>query len=337
MFAKIKAISSYLPETVEKNSELVDKRFIKKLGIVERHIATKEESASDISIKAAEKLFAEYNIDKNETDFILLCTQQPDYLLPHTAVFVQDKLNLAHSVGSMDINLGCSGYIYGLATAKGLIETGVAKKILFITSSLYSKYINKKDLASRPILGDGATATWIEADKNSEESLRAFVFGTDGAGYKDLYIPVSGSRFMPHDVPEEFYTDENNNYRSNYEFVMDGKAIANFILDKVPRLVDDVLNLANLTRADLNYCFFHQANKFMNDYVQIKSGLENVPFFNDLATTGNLASGSVPYGIEQTLKNVDAKNLKNVLLAGFGVGLSWAGCIADLSDMWKKF
>lgn len=334
MFATIRAISSYLPAQIENNSEIVDARFIKKIGVQSRHLATKDEAAGDLAFNAAEKLFAEYDIDRDATDFILLCTQHPDHLGPHTSAHLQHRLGLKKSVGTMDISLGCSGYVYGLAVAKGLIETGLAKKVLFITSSVYTKYINAKDKATRPLFGDGATATWLEG--GDTEGLKAFVFGSDGSRYDKLIIPVGGSRFMPRDNPEVFATDKNNNYRSNYEIFMDGMAITYFTLREVPPLVDNVLNAAELTRADLDYCIFHQANKFMMTYLRDKAGLNDVPFHNDISTTGNLVSGSVPLAIEQVVKNFGAEKLKRVMLAGYGVGLSWAGCIADLSGMWQK-
>ena len=212
-----------------------------------------------------------------------------------------------------------------------MIETGLAKKILFITSSVYTKYINVKDKATRPLFGDGATATWI--DGGDVESLRAFVFGSDGSRYDKLIIPVGGSRFMPRDNPEVFSTDENGNYHSNYEIFMDGMAITYFTLREVPPLVDAVLTSAKLTRAELDYCIFHQANKFMMTYLRDKAGLNDVPFHNDIETTGNLVSGSVPLAIEQVVKAHGAQGLKRVMLAGYGVGLSWAGCIADLSEV----
>ncbi len=332
MFAKIRAISSYLPPTIEDNAAIVDARFMKKIGVQSRHVAT-DESAGDLAFNAAEKLFAEHNIDRDETDFILLCTQHPDYQMPHTAAHLQHRLGLGKNVGSMDIGLGCSGYVYGLAVAKGLIETGLAKKILFVTSSIYSKYINVRDKSARPLFGDGATATWLEGDDTA--GLSAFVFGSDGSRYDKLIIPAGGSRFMPRDTPEVFATDDNHNYRSNYEVFMDGMAITYFTLREIPKLVDSVLAAAQMTRADLDYCIFHQANKFMMTYLRDKAGLNDVPFHNEISTTGNIVSGSVPLAIEQVVKSCDATKLKRVMLAGFGVGLSWAGCIADLSDMLK--
>ena len=333
MFAKIRAISSYLPAQIEFNDQIVDRRFIKKIGVQSRHVAAQDESAGDLAFNAAEKLFAEHNIDRHETDFILLCTQHGDYQMPHTAAHLQSRLELGKHVGTLDIALGCSGYVYGLAVAKSFIETGLAKKILFLTSSVYTKYINVRDTSTRPLFGDGATATWLEAVDEEAPSLNAFVFGSDGSRYDKLIIPVGGSRLMPRDNPEIFSTDANRNYRSNYEVFMDGMAITYFTLREVPKLVDDVLTAAKLTRDDLDYCIFHQANKFMMTYLRDKAGLNDVNFHNDISTTGNIVSGSVPLAIEQVVKNFGAENLKRVMLAGFGVGLSWAGCIADLSGM----
>ena len=332
MFAKIRAVTSYLPPTIEDNAPLVDKRFIKKIGVTSRHVVTSE-TAGDLALSAAEKLFDTYDLDRHATDFILLCTQHPDYQMPHTSAYLQDALGLSKHVGSLDIGLGCSGYVYGLAVAKGLIEAGLASRILFVTSSVYTKYINVRDKSTRPLFGDGATATWIEAVDENQPSLNAFVFGSDGSRYDKLIIPVGGSKYPPRETPEVFAEDDNHNYRSNYEVFMDGMAITYFTLREVPKLVDDVLTAANLTRADLDYCIFHQANKFMMTYLRDKANLNDVPFHNEISTTGNIVSGSVPLAIEQVVESHGAANLKRVMLAGFGVGLSWAGCIADLSGL----
>lgn len=328
MFARIRAISSYLPAQIEYNAGLVEGRFIKKIGVKSRHVVT-DESAGDLALRAAERLFEEYKLDRHATDFIMLCTQHPDYQMPHTAAQIQDRLGLRKGVGTLDIGLGCSGYVYGLAVAKGLIEAGLVRNVLFLTSSVYSKYINVADKSTRPLFGDGATATWLEG--GDTESLRAFVFGSDGSRYDKLIIPVGGSKCPPRDNPEVFATDDNHNRRSNYEVFMDGMAITYFTLREIPKLVDDVLTAAQITRADLDYCIFHQANKFMMTYLRDKAGLNEVPFHNDIETTGNIVSGSVPLAIEQVVKAQGSANLKRVMLAGFGVGLSWAGCIADLS------
>lgn len=207
---------------------------------------------------------------------------------------------------------------------------------MFITSSLYTRYANKKDAGVRPLFGDGATATWIEGVDEDKENIHSFVFGSDGSRYDKLYIPVGGSRKPPRNNPEVFTYDENHNGRTNYDAYMDGMAITYFTFREVPPLVDKVLSAAKISRADLDYCIFHQANHFMLEHVRQKCLLEDVPFHNDITHTGNLISGSVPYAIEQVITSVDVKNLHNVLLTGFGVGLSWAGCIVDLSGVFPK-
>ncbi|MBR4694988.1 MAG: ketoacyl-ACP synthase III [Selenomonadaceae bacterium] len=334
-FACIRAIATYLPPQVETN-EGEDQRFIKKLGIQERHLASKEESAGDLAFEAAENLFRQYDIRREDMDFILFCVQHPDYQMPTTACELQSRLGIPNSCGALDYNLGCSGYSYGLALAKGLMETGMAERVLLLTSSVYLKYINKEDHACYPLFGDGATATYLSMEDGVAPFLHSFVFGTDGSRYDKIIIPAGGSRNMPRETPEVFETDERGNTHSNYEVAMDGTAITYFTLREVPPLVDRVLEKAGLTREDLDYCVFHQANKFMLDYVRKKCKLLDVPFHNDIERIGNTVSGTIPFGIEEILEEHDGKNLKNVLLAGFGVGLSWVGCIADLSRMMDR-
>ena len=330
-FACIKKIATYLPEAIELNENLGDERFISKLGIKERHLASNEESAGDLAFKAAENLFADQKIDRNEIDFIILCTQHPDYSMPTTACQLQDRLNLNKNIGALDYNLGCSGYVYGLALVKGLIETNLAKNVLLLTSSIYNKYINVNDRAIRPLFGDGATATLITAVESDQPFIDHFIFGTDGSRFENIYIPVGGSRNQPRYNPEVLETDDQGNKRSNYEVHMDGAAVTYFTLRTVPKIVDEVLKKSDLKREDIDYYIFHQANKFVMQHVQKKCGLENLNFYNDIEDIGNTVSGTLPFGIIKTIKKISPQNLRRVMLAGFGVGLSWSGCLVDLS------
>ncbi len=330
-FACIKAIATYLPEKIELNENLGDKRFIEKLGITKRHVAADDESAGDLAFNAAENLFANYNINRNDIDFILLCTQHSDYQVPTTACHLQHRLNIPQSAGALDYNLGCSGYVYGLALAKGLIESGLAKNLLLLTSSVYLKYINVNDKPIRPLFGDGATATLISAE-GAEPCIDAFIFGTDGSRFDNLYIPVGGSRNLPRNNPEIIETDEQGNQRSNYEVHMDGSAITYFTLRTVPKIVNEVLEKAQLQREDIDYYIFHQANKFVMNHVQKKCNLEGFNFYNDIDDIGNTVSGTLPFGIMKVLSDTPPSKLQRVMLAGFGVGLSWSGCIVNLSN-----
>lgn len=331
-YACIKAIATYLPPTIESN-DAEDARFIKKIGIKERHIALESESAGDLAVLAAENLFQQFDVEREKIDFILLCVQHPDYQMPTTACHIQTRLGIPQSCGAMDYSLGCSGYCYGLSLAKGLIETGMAQHVLLLTSSVYEKYINKKDHSIRPLFGDGATATYLTGEESEKPFLHSFVFGTDGSRYDKLYIPVGGSRNMPRDNPEVFETDERGSVRSNYEVYMDGTAITYFTLREVPKMVDQILEKACLTRQDLEYCVFHQANKFMLEYVRKKCELTQVPFFNHIENIGNTVSGTIPFGLEEILRQESPQKLQRVMLAGFGVGLSWSGCMVDLTKM----
>lgn len=329
-YAVIRALSTYLPANIETND--MDKAHLDKLGIHKRHLASNNEAASDLAVNAAINLFKEYDIDKNSIDYIVLCAQHPDYPMPPTSCIVQDKLNLSQSTAALDISMGCSGYLYSLSVVKGLIESGISKNVLLLTSAISTKFINKKDKVMRPLFGDGATATLISSVEAENPFIHSFVFGTDGSRFDKLYIPAGGSKNVP-TLTEDILEEEDGNIHSNYEWRMDGAAISFFTLRTVPTLVDDVLNKANLKREDIDYYIFHQANKFMMGHVQKKCKLNDLPFYNDILEIGNTVAGSVPFGIYHVLREKSCKNLGKVMLAGFGVGLSWSACIVDLRQM----
>ena len=190
MKAYIKSLNYYLPEIIEENNNL---RLRKKTGIEQRHICPKEMTAGDMAQLAAEKLFSQ-GIERSSIDFLLLCTQSPDYYLPTTACILQDKLKLSRNCGALDFNLGCSGFIYGLGISKGLIESGQAKNILLLTSETYSKYINSNDNSTKILFGDAAAATLISGLDSEISGINNFIYGTDGSGAKNLIVPVGGSR-----------------------------------------------------------------------------------------------------------------------------------------------
>jgi 3-oxoacyl-[acyl-carrier-protein] synthase-3 len=327
--AYIKAIAAYLPPKIEKND--CTKRLTKKTGIIERHIADTNECASDLAVCAAEKLFSRYSIARDEIDYIILCTQSPDYFLPTTACLLQDRLGLPTKCGAFDFNLGCSGYIYGLSIAKGLVETGQATKILLLTAETYSKYIHPKDETVKPLFGDGATATLIVGEPRENDGLHSFVFGTDGSGAESLIVPAGALRNPPLVTEQVRMEDENGNCRTNFNLYMDGNQIMNFALKVVPDTVNNILAKANIARNDVDYYIFHQANKFMLEFLQQKCELRELPFWNNAEKCGNTVSSSIPLAISQLFETGDNVKLANVMLVGFGVGLSWAGCVVDLA------
>lgn len=329
MKAYINAISYYLPELVLDNEQLsaehpewnADKISLK-TGIYKRHIAAKDEFAGDMAVKAATKLFEEYNIDPLEIDFLLYCTQSPDYLLPTTACIIQTKLGLSTSCGALDFNLGCSGYVYGLSLAKGLLYANLAKKILLITSETYSKYIHPKDKSNKTIFGDAAAATLLSAEKGYFE-LENFCFGTDGTGAENLMVKFGGTRHK-NDKGTDI-ADESGEYLKNDEnLFMNGASIFSFTSSAVPLLVNKILEVNHLQQAEVDFFVFHQANKFMLDFIRKKINIPQEKFIYFLQDVGNTVSSTIPIALKEECIN---KKYGNILLAGFGVGYSWGGCM----------
>ena len=335
--AKITTIRSYLPEKILTNEDLVKEfegwsidKIYEKTGIKERHIAGENECASDLGIEAAKKLFKSGICKPEEIDFLLFCTQSPDYFLPTTACILQDKLGLTKSCGALDFNLGCSGFVYGLSLAKGLIESNLANKILFITAETYSKFVNPKDKSVRTIFGDGAAATLIEAVESDDEFIGPFVFGTDGKGAENLIVPTGWLRQPKNSNTSIEYTDKSGNIRSKDNLFMNGVEIYNFTLETVPAVFNSLLLKANLSINNIDYFVFHQANKFMLEALRKKLGILPERFYNNIENVGNTVSSTIPIALEELIKEKKLKQGNKVMLIGFGVGYSWAGTIITI-------
>lgn len=323
----IKEIAYYLPERVVSNEDLVKEfpewsveKIADKVGVNERHVV-ESETATDLAICASEKLFAKGTVQKDDVDFVLFCTQSPDYKLPSSACIIQDKLGLSTKCGAFDFNLGCSGYEYGLAVAKGLIVAGVAKNVLLLTGETYNKYIHPKDKGNRTIFGDGASATVISTEGFAV--IGEFNLGTDGSGAKNLIVKTSGARCE--DKLNDVTFDEGGNPVSSDHLFMDGQEIFMFTLMKVPKMVKDVLAKNNLQKDDINLFVFHQANKYMLEHLRKKLKIEEEAFFVNLANVGNTVSSTIPIALCDAREQGRLKG--NVLLAGFGVGLSWGATV----------
>lgn len=328
MGAYIKAISYYLPEIILTNDELVKEfpewtveKIANKVGIKERHIVRENETAVDIAVKAAESLFIENNLSKDTIDFVLLCTQSPDYFLPSSACIVQEKLGLRTNIGALDYNLGCSGYIYGLSLAKGLVMANVANNVLLITAETYSKHIHNRDKGNRTIFGDAATATLISKDGKFE--IGNFSLGTDGKGAENLIVKTGACRNPEKAKDLEF--DENGNPISSDFLYMNGAEIFNFTLAKVPPLVKDTLQKNNLLQENIDLFVFHQANKYMINFLRKKLKIDEDKFYIFLENVGNTVSSTIPIALCEAEKENKLKG--NICLAGFGVGYSWGGVI----------
>lgn len=325
-YAAIGPIAVHLPSKVETNAELQAQfpswdldLIYEKTGIYSRHIAEPHECASDLGVAAAKKLFEEHQIDPQSIDFLLLCTQTPDYPLPTTACVMQPRLGLKTSCGALDFNLGCSGFVYGLSLADGLIRSGAAKRVLLITAETYSKYIHPEDRSLRTIFGDGAAATLIES--HPEPTLSAFQFGTDGTGANTLLVNKGGAR------PKEDAIQPRHRHRWPSDLYMDGPSLINFTVAAVPELVNNILNAGGLTREDIDLYILHQATLKMLQQLQERLSLdpERMPVL--LREVGNTVSSTIPIVIHELRKSGRLTPGKQHLLIGFGVGWSWAGCV----------
>ncbi len=325
MKAYIKKIAYYLPENTEENPQ---GRLRKKTGIDKRHVCGEEEIASQLAERAAENVFC-LGVERSEIEMLLLCTQSPDYALPTTACILQDRLGLPKSCGALDFNLGCSGYIYGLSLAKGLIESGQVNNVLLLTAETYSKYINEHDHSVKPLFGDGASATFLEAVDTDEPGLAGFVLGTDGGGYRSLIVPAGGMVRPYHTASDIEQEDEYGNRRTDFNLHMQGSAISEFALEAVPDTLQKILAKTGRTKEDIGYFVFHQANRFMLDYLRQKCGLMDYPYWNDVAEYGNTVSSSIPIAVCDMLRRERPAN-PLILSIGFGVGLSWGGCLINL-------
>lgn len=328
--AYITGISYYLPEFILTNDDISQthpewsiEKIQAKTGIFKRHIAREDEFASDMAVKAAQQLFMEYNIQSEEIDFLLYCTQSPDYFLPSTACILQDRLGLPTSAGALDYNLGCSGFVYGLALAKGLITSGVAKKVLLITAETYSKFINDGDKSNKTIFGDAASATLIS--DSGICSIENFSVGTDGKGANNLIVKEGGMRFPTRTFKERH--DSLGNSFSPSHLYMNGPEIFSFTSTSIPVLVEDILRKNKLSKEDIDLFIFHQANQFILEHLRKKIGIPADKFFIHIENCGNTVSSTIPIALIEAYEAGRIKTGSKCLLAGFGVGYSWAGTI----------
>jgi 3-oxoacyl-[acyl-carrier-protein] synthase-3 len=322
---KISKIEFYLPQSVLTNEDLEklfpewsSERIHEKVGISQRHISSDNETVLDMAVKSSEKIFETY--DRNIIDFILFCTQSPDYFLPTTACLLQDRLKLRKNIGAIDFNLGCSGFVYGLAFAKGLISAGIAKSILLVTSETYTKHIHPDDKGNRSIFGDASASAIIEKAEDSRDYK--FCLGTDGSGAENLIVKKGAFKKDFELNPEHEFNPEN--------IYMNGPEIFNFTIENIPGLVKKTLEINGMEMDDIDHFVFHQANSFMLNYLRKKTKIPAEKFYIDMEKTGNTVSATIPIALKNMMDKGMLKKGDKVLMAGFGVGYSWGATIMEI-------
>lgn len=332
MKAYIRATSYFLPKNTLDNASIakefpewsVDK-VSTKTGISNRHIAADNEFSSDLAYNAALKLFDEHRISPEHIQFLILCTQSPDFFLPTTACILQDKLNIPITAGALDVNLGCSGFVYAVGLAKGLIESDQVSNVLILTADTYSKFLNSGDKSVKTIFGDGAAASFVDSGSQVTAIHKPF-YGTDGAGAQNLIVPYGGLR-VGTDFSPNSESQSRGLSKERYDLYMDGPEIFNFTIRIVPNAIKQTLSNAGLDFHDIDLFVFHQANKFILTHLRDLLQISPEKFYVSLSESGNTVSSSIPIALSNAEKEGVLHPGMRVLTLGFGVGLSWAGTV----------
>jgi 3-oxoacyl-[acyl-carrier-protein] synthase-3 len=328
MKAVIRSIAYHLPEATVTSDDLAAEfpgwsaaNIESKVGIRTRHVVANSECASDLAVAAAQKLFAHSSVKPTEVDFLLLCTQSPDYFLPTTACLVQERLGLSKQIGALDFNLGCSGFIYGLGLAKGLIETGQANCVLLITSETYSRFLHASDRSVRTIFGDAAAATLIGTDPGETEKIGPFIYGTDGKGAENLIVQAGGMR---HRVPSgQTWIDDSGIPRNQANLYMNGPELFAFTMREVPGCIHRLLEKTGTGLEDYDLFVFHQANRYMLEHLRKGLRIAEHKFYVAMEHCGNTVSSTIPIALFHAEQEGKLAAGSRVMLVGFGVGYSW--------------
>jgi len=328
--AAIQALEHYLPDRRLTNDELGKlypdwsaEKIFNKTGIRERRFVGPDEFASDLGVAAAEKLIASVGLDRSTVDLLVYCTQSPDYLLPTTACILQERLGLPTTTAAFDYNLGCSAFPYGLAMVRGLIETGAASTALLVMAETYSRYIHPMDKSVRTLFGDAASAVLITAAEREAPTLGPFVLGTDGKGANNLIVKRGGIRHPLGGEPLAETIDNSGNVRTEANLYMNGPAILEFTIRRIPAVFKQLLARAEVTLTDVRWVIMHQANEYMLRYLQKKIGIPDEKFAVHLADSGNTVSSTIPIALQHLVKEGQIKRDDLLLTLGFGVGYSW--------------
>lgn len=324
MHASIAGIEYHVPADRLGNDEIArlspnwtPEKIFEKTGIRERRIAAADECASDLVVHAAEKLLERPGCSRDDIDFLLFCTQSPDYALPTTSCLLQNRLKLPTHIGALDFNLGCSGYIYGLGLAEGLITSGQARNVLLLTGDTYTRFLRQDDLSVRSLFGDAGTATWIKGIECENPVIGPFLHGTNGEGAENLIYRRNALRPSPAspDLPGRDH------------LFMDGPEIFSFALQVVPKLVNDLLKRAGFERDQIDLYVFHQANEYMLRKLQAKLQIPDERFVVAMQDVGNTVSSTIPIALQRCRAGGQLKPGMRVMLVGFGVGYSWSATI----------
>lgn len=338
---EIRGISTCIPENYRTLDDDIDllyggdlaklNRIKKSIGLNKRHIADDKTTSSDLCEKAAKNLFKRMDIETDTIDALICVTQTPDYFQPCNAAYLHGKLNLKKTCAAFDINQGCSGYIYGLWIASMMVESGGCKRVLLLAGDTLSKSVNNMDTNMAPLFGDAGTATIIDQTGNFESY---FSLNTDGEKFDTIIQPAGAFRSPSMEQISDPRIFETSETRSLNDLYMDGAAVFNFSIGTEPEAINEILKFTNKSQDEIDYIFFHQANRYIisNIIRRLKMPKEKAPS-ETTGKYGNQSSASIPCTICDVLDPSMISFELNVILSGFGVGLSWGTCLTQLRNL----
>ncbi|MDD4290598.1 MAG: ketoacyl-ACP synthase III [Patescibacteria group bacterium] len=331
---KIRGIATAVPKDKVDNLICNDnftkeeaEKFVNSTGIRYRRISADNQTTSDLGLIAAESLIYSLGINKESIDGLIFLSQSPDYILPATSIILQEKLGLSKSTFAFDISLGCSGYVYVLSVASAFLANGQLNNILFICGDTPSKYISKKDKSAVLLLGDAASATII----SKGNSNIYFSLNSDGSG-KDILKIDSGMFRNP--VSSETLIAKpgvDGNIRCANQLFMDGMEVFNFTMKEIKKDTEKLLNFAKYDLSSIDFFVFHQANMFINSFLEKKMKIPKQKVLYSLKEFGNTSATTIPLTVCLNKNELINKNT-TLLLSAFGVGLSWANCIIEFNE-----
>lgn len=336
---EIKGISACVPQHVEdnRNSKIIGsnediEKFIESTAILKRHtVSDSGLCSSDLCVKAAQDLIKELGWSLDEIDALVFVTQTPDYQLPATSSILQDRLGLSNECFSIQISLGCSGWVYGLSTLSALLSTGSMKKGLLLVGDTVTMTKSPLDKSTYPLFGDAGTATAIEY-KEVADGIK-FHTGTDGSGYKSIIIEDGGYRNPFSYDSLEVKERESGIFRNNLQSHLNGTDVFVFGITKAPKSIKALVEKYNISIESIDYLLLHQANKMMNDKIRKKVGVEESKVPYSLSEYGNTSSCSIPLTIVSQLREEVKEKNKKYLACGFGVGLSWGTAYFETENL----
>lgn len=334
---RLAGISACVPKNIVDNKSYPHQspednlKFIASTGIAFRRKADPDVCTSDLCYEAADKLIKELGWKRDEIDVLVFVTQTPDFILPITATILQDRLQLSTECLAFDIPLGCSGYVYGISSIASMLSAGKLRKGLLLVGDTITKKTNQRDKSTEPLFGDAGTASAFEFDSNAKPI--EFHLNSDGVGYKTICIPDGGNRNPVNSSSFEEQELEGGLIRRNVDLFLDGMDVFSFGIDKAPATTKHLLQHLSKTVDDIDYFIFHQANRFMNEKIRKKLGVPEEKYLYSLQDYGNTSSATIPLTLLSQVREIASTNKLNLLLCGFGVGLSWGSVYIETNNL----